>query len=503
MKIFLSRALGAVFGVIMAIVVVIMSMSLVNNTLALWLLAFAFIAAIFVYLRYFAFIIDKLTKHKFFIIIGSISIVAFFIQLTVGIQLMIYPLTDLEVVLNDAANFIHYGDLLDGRGGYYIPCPNNIGLCLTLTAFYKVMSFFGIYIGGQTATIAGIVFNAVLMNLSIVLMLYFSKLIFNRQSVTLLTLLFSVFFAPYYLWTVHFYSDTLSMFIPLLVCFVYHKSSTCKNMGLKYLLLILTAFIIFVGYWLKGSVLVMLVAICIYIFLTHNFKQTLCKCAILCVVTVGLISAWDAYFYNNNWIDIEPESGAGLPITLQFVYGSYGDGNYKDEIVQEVIKYDTFAAREEYLKSELIKRYSSYTPVTYVQFLFSKAAITWGDGKYDAQKYIVEAVNSNTPIHSIVYPNRALYAPFTYYTSIYHLAILLLMVFSLFYKSFKGKIDLITLMQISVFGIFVFLSFWETKPKYLINFLPMVLLLAVSGAIYMQQLTIPGKITGIFKKNKK
>ncbi len=43
----------------------------------------------------------------------------------------------------------------------------------------------------------------------------------------------------------------------------------------------------------------------------------------------------------------------------------------------------------------------------------------------------------------------------------------------------------------------MFLSFWETKPKYLINFLPMVVLLSVADAVYLEKLIPKNKIKAL------
>ena len=45
----------------------------------------------------------------------------------------------------------------------------------------------------------------------------------------------------------------------------------------------------------------------------------------------------------------------------------------------------------------------------------------------------------------------------------------------------KGRTRKIQAMQLSVFGIFLFLLIWETRSRYLVNFVPVFILLGLDA----------------------
>ena len=45
----------------------------------------------------------------------------------------------------------------------------------------------------------------------------------------------------------------------------------------------------------------------------------------------------------------------------------------------------------------------------------------------------------------------------------------------------KGEIREIQAVQLAVFGLFLFLLIWETRSRYLVNFVPLFILLGIDG----------------------
>ena len=48
----------------------------------------------------------------------------------------------------------------------------------------------------------------------------------------------------------------------------------------------------------------------------------------------------------------------------------------------------------------------------------------------------------------------------------------------------KEKLDLLSFLRILLFGLMLFLLIWESKPKYLVNFLPVFNILVLDGIIF-------------------
>ena len=65
-----------------------------------------------------------------------------------------------------------------------------------------------------------------------------------------------------------------------------------------------------------------------------------------------------------------------------------------------------------------------------------------------------------------------------------HLA-LIIMLFISSLTVFKRKYSLLQISQIAIFGVFLFLIIWETRSRYLVCILPLMLFTAIGGLYYL------------------
>ena len=94
-----------------------------------------------------------------------------------------------------------------------------------------------------------------------------------------------------------------------------------------------------------------------------------------------------------------------------------------------------------------------------------------------------------SPLHSWVLYDGADYSKTYLYCSgvqILILAGILLSVLGNFLG--RGEIKEIQAMQIAVFGLFLFLLIWETRSRYLVNFVPVFFLLGIDGTLRVRDL---------------
>ena len=118
-----------------------------------------------------------------------------------------------------------------------------------------------------------------------------------------------------------------------------------------------------------------------------------------------------------------------------------------------------------------------------LEHLKDKIEFTWGDGVYFAPEKLKREPVKESPLHSWVLYDGADYSKTYLYCSAVQLLLLagiLLSVLRNFLE--RGKIREIQAMQLAVFGLFLFLLAWETRSRYLLNFVPVFLLLGVDGA---------------------
>ena len=73
---------------------------------------------------------------------------------------------------------------------------------------------------------------------------------------------------------------------------------------------------------------------------------------------------------------------------------------------------------------------------------------------------------------------------FYYLVTSYHLVILItILISSIYYKK-----DFNLISRISLFGLFLFLLIWETRSRYLINYLPIMQIIAFEGVEYLYRI---------------
>lgn len=76
-----------------------------------------------------------------------------------------------------------------------------------------------------------------------------------------------------------------------------------------------------------------------------------------------------------------------------------------------------------------------------------------------------------------------------YYCQIFHFTMLLGIIVSIGYSIKNGRKEkaIISISKLSIFGLLIFLLLWETRSRYMLNFIPIYILTWVSGIIYFQK----------------
>ena len=173
------------------------------------------------------------------------------------------------------------------------------------------------------------------------------------------------------------------------------------------------------------------------------------------------------------------EDAEGFPIELWFAYGSTGDGDYNDPVCQAAKDLPTMANRRQMLRQFIIEQYSSRSPLEQLEFMTRKAAITWGDGMYDAQEFLATPLKANWT-HRFILEGQPGYMPMVYYCQAYQFLLMGLVLAGAVGAVRRARPGTLTLARVSVFGLMLFLSFWETKARYSFNFTPLLILLATA-----------------------
>ena len=448
-------------------------------------LALGFVA--FFAARFLLPLLDAVPQLRFRRWMGALLLLYTLVLGRLGFWLAELPIMDMATVLQSLPDFLDDG-IPQVWGAYYIICNNNLGLALVLVLWFRLAGLFGITPDSEAGIYAGIVLNVLAIAVSVLLVCLLARRILHRNSGVALAFLLCAGFLPFVLWSPCFYSDTLCLPFALLVLLGWTNYRTAPYTGARLAWLAFMAAAAFLGYAVKGSVVVVLVAVIIQLFLERNLRQAFAGALTLLLVFGMLLGGYRVW--QRTFLDFSVEDAVGLPIELWFAYGSGGDGNYNDEVCQAAKNLPTLDQRRQMLRQYIAAQYSSRTPAGQVDFMTRKAVITWGNGLYDAQEFLATPLQVNWT-HRFILEGQPGYMPMVYYCQSYLYFLMVLVWLGTVGAARRAVPGPLTLARVSVFGLMLFLSLWETKARYAFQFTPFLLLLAAAALLQIARAGLP------------
>lgn len=395
----------------------------------------------------------------------------------VGYKLRVMPTAtwDFGLVFNYASDYVNTGALPDD---YFLRCTNNTGVYALFCGFFSLLKVFGI----SDFTLPSMVLNIFAIDLSILLLYFCGRRLFGTKRAVFL-LLCCYFTLPFLLYVPVYYTDTLTLPFPIGVVLLWlrarahwREGRTRKAYGLFLAATALAA----VGSLLKMSVIIVWVAIAIDLAIFLHNKKRFIMLLVGALLATGLVLGGNAGLRN---IPMLPkyDYSKGMPLNLWVYMGFKGGGGYNDEAFQLALTKDTKAERQqlinEYLADELYKK----GPLGTAQYLGTKLSFTFGDGTYFAASKLDRNPAQPNALHEFVVHTGRYFVPVAYAAFAAEMAMLIWLTIAAV-KSFFRKNQALTFVRVAIFGLTLFLLVWETRSRYLINFLPLFLLAAAEAA---------------------
>lgn len=407
-----------------------------------------------------------------------ISLISLFIIIVFQIffwkNFKVNPSWDFGVVFSAAEKFASGKTVLGDY--FYNFYPNNIGIAIIWGYLFKVLSLMGI----SNYLDFSILINIIMVDITIVVIyLFIDKLHGNIISAVCSVLM--IFITPLYTYTTIVYTDTLSMIFPIAIFFIYYNyyEKNRKNVNIS---MISIGVLIGVGVIVKTNVIIALVALIIYIIFTVKDIKKIVKMLLLMLIPFILVG--NLYkVVEQKHIPI-PLEKAGFPATHWVMMGLTNNGGYNPADVNFTSSI-TGKENKEKANIEMIKeRLKNYGVSGYLKFIDKKLSYTWSDGTlYAPEKLRREPIENNKYQKYIIGNDRNLYL---YVSQTSYTTLLILALITVIFL-FKNKSDINYLFNISIFGVFLFLIIWETRSRYILCFLPVIILSASSGLNYMNK----------------
>ena len=368
---------------------------------------------------------------------------------------------------------------------YFVIYPNNVFLVNIYWLILKINDILGLF-KGEYQLMAIVVVNCILSSLSCWLVYLIAKKELSQK------IAISIYFISLVLigvspWMVICYSDSLAIFMPILIVYLYLK----ENLGvlLKSILILVIGYL---GYCIKPQVLIIIVAIFIIEFVKNldsiNKKliTKLCASLIISLVVVTMISTGMNKIYSVEGLDVKSEQSVGPTHYFMMGLNKKMNGVYLRDDVVLSISCKTKKERTKVNMEVALDRIKKMGPKGYFKFLSKKMLTNYDDGTFawgiegGFYSKVSELPNKSVaPALRSFYYNDGKYH-IIYSTIVQGIWILIVvgcciqMVIALFKKNSENKVYRV--MSLALVGITIFELLFEARARYLYIYVPIYIL---------------------------
>lgn len=479
-----DRSFHIVFFAVFLIVTFIAVNSIFMQSIIGFVLGIAFICtsvfAVYKLRKKFADIDNKKTT----VIFTGMAVIMFIIQLIVALNFLSVPTSDWEIINEIAKSYAHNGnmeniyDTIPKFNNYLARYPNNNGIAVLFSLYYRVIYL----ISGTTPIEAGVVLNTIFINAAVIFCFLTAKKAFgNFHALTAAAICF--LFLPYYTYCPYFYTDSISMPFCVLSIYLFICAYESEKMPKKIALFFFSGFVCAIGYALKGSIAVVLIAVVIYMIYKGGIKRILLGTGTIITGFLVLTVAFSGLVSSLNIADKETSAKEKYPLTHWVMMGLKGSGGYNREDSKLTAHAGNYQEKKQANINVISQRISDYGFNGLMNHFAEKIEFTWDDGTYYISHYTYKNINDNSLLHNIIPKGGVNSPPFYAFSSAMHIMILVMVCVSAFSCIRKPRFDYITLMHIMMFGVFLFFLIWETRSRYIYNFTPVFIMICADGII--------------------
>lgn len=352
---------------------------------------------------------------------------------------------------------------------------NNVGITLFLSFFFYIGKLFH-YTNYMNI---GYLLNIIAIDISLIYACKSTNILFPDKYKKIFILIIMTF-SPFITFTPIFYTDTIAM--PFVTVSFYYFIKYFDNKNIKNL--IVAGIMIGIGTNIKFIVIIILIAyFIVWILYEKKDKKSISHLFILLIVSLLPILLLNLFI--NTYFDSNKRDSMSFPAVHWINMGLHGYGGYTPEDVEKTKSQHTKKEKIEINKKSIKKTlYNYYKNGELISFYLNKEVYIWGDGQY----YIIQKLE-RTPVHNykikkyiMNYPDNKFFELFCQTQQILLLVFITLGALLNKYINDSAKKTKL-LSSISVFGITLFLTMWEARSRYLVCYLPVIIICGLFGLL--------------------
>lgn len=418
---------------------------------------------------------DQNYKYILFAFLAVVGIV----QLSNINELRFTPSFDLDAIYGGAIQWIRTGSFVDYYD-YYDYFPNNLGGLFFLYILFKAGSFFS----SDFFLIAACGNEILLLLTYLFISLSAKKMWGSCFGVT--ALLMAGGMMPLLFMTDAFYTDSLSILFPVLLFYLSLKMEE-SNGKMTWLLYIISGIVAAIGGLIKSTVLIMVIALVISFLIRKEWKKAGLYFVCVSAICMVFISGFHRYIYSEH-LDAELAAVKNTPYSHWIMMGLKDEGAYNPADYEFTRSFADPAVRDRAIKDEIINRISQKGVLGMIELYSVKLYRCFGDGTLALSDFLDDTPQNESLLHQFILYNGKQYGLYHSLCNGAFYAVLLLATACPLISITNGNTGRkmrggpAMAMAVALGGLIIFLMNWETSPRYITNYVPIILLLAVGGS---------------------
>lgn len=418
----------------------------------------------------------KLDDRRINILYAVAAAIMLTIQLFLVFKLKNVPFSDCGFIHNAACEYAKGADFSQAvtatakHETYFWQFPNNWAMLILLSNYYKLI----FALKGEISVYDAGLLNTAFIQIGLFFLYRCMRLIFNDNHKTAFGILLMLGYAPLYTYAAYCYTDSMSMPFVTAAVYLIIKAKRANSVKAFFGFTAAASAVIAMGYSVKGSLAVLLVASAIYFAANLPLKKWLPATAIMAAVLIAFSSGVKNYGINSGIATEKQLDDHQFPTVHWVMMGLKDEGGF-DVDEHNFTKFQPDLETRKIRDKEVINRRLRYVRSRYGKTFDKKIGFTWSDGTYYINHHLKKAQESS--IKTLICHNKTV---LLYFQS-YHLMMLIAMGLSIISGAFKGKSNSMAYVNLAVFGLTLFLLIWETRSRYLFNFIPLMLIMVANG----------------------
>ena len=394
------------------------------------------------------------------------------LQLILALRLRYRPVFDIDAIFGGASQWVETGSF-PSYYDYYYRFANNFGGLRFMYHILRLADMLGVHDRYLAASIA----NGALSLGTMYVTGQVGKKHLGVRGQMMAYALFALS-PPFYFIAPAFYTDALSMPFPILSYWLWLIAKDRPRRRDRLMLYALMGLAVSLGAQIKATVLIVFIAIVLESIWRGQWKRTAAIALIGAVVLLaGQAGLEHAIFQHLDRARSEQER---VPVLHWVMMGLDGNGMYDPADYAFTESFTDKEAKSAAIKQEIKNRIRALGPEGLLRHLGQKGVILFGDGTYGLSDCLGGEPLTQSRLREWVLPGGTYNGIYKHICTGILLAVYLLLIAAALCDGPQPDEGML-IPRLAVFGLVLFLLFWEARWRYFSNFIPLIFLCALPG----------------------